>query len=153
APVQFAGYGRRIRELTPNWRSVPIDATPFKGTSASRSEVMIFNIADYGHTLLNDFFTAGGQFRRAQFRPPAQIAALGQKVVINCTGLGARALWKDETLTPIRGQIARLIPQPDVRYGVTYRHVFTVPRRDGLVVQSFAAGEMQGYGVTDERPD
>ncbi len=153
APVPFAGYSRRVRDLTPNWRSVPIDATPFKGTSASRSEVMIFNIADYGHTLLNDFFTAGGQFRRAEFRSPAQIAALGQKVVINCTGLGARALWKDETLTPIRGQIARLIPQPDVRYGVTYRHVFTVPRRDGLVVQSFAAGEMQGYGVTDERPD
>jgi D-amino-acid oxidase len=53
----------------------------------------------------------------------------------------------------VRGQIARLIPQPDVRYGVTYKHVLTVPRRDGMVVQSFAGGEMQGYGDTDETPD
>ena len=80
-------------------------------------------------------------------------AALGKRVVINCTGYGARALWKDDTLVPVRGQIARLIPQPEVRYGLFYRHVLTVPRRDGLVVQSFAGGEMQGYDDTNEAPD
>jgi glycine/D-amino acid oxidase-like deaminating enzyme len=151
--VQFAYYSRRIRDLTPNWRKVPIEATPFKGTAAARSEIMIFNIAGYSHTLLNDFFIAGGRYRRAEFRTPSQIANLGHKVVINCTGLGAHALWKDETLTPVRGQIARLIPQPDVRYGLTYRHILTVPRRDGLVVQSFAGGDQQGYGDSNERPD
>jgi glycine/D-amino acid oxidase-like deaminating enzyme len=151
--VQFAHYGRRIRDLTPNWRKVPIEATPFKGRSAARSEIMIFNIAGYSHTLLNDFFIAGGHYRRAEFRTPSQIAALGHKVVINCTGLGARTLWKDETLTPVRGQIVRLIPQPDVRYGLTYRSILTVPRRDGLVVQSFVGGEQQGYGDSNESPD
>jgi hypothetical protein len=151
--VEFVGYGRRIRDLTPRWREVPIATTPFKGTSAARGEIMIFNIAGYSHTLMNDFLIAGGQYRRAEFRSPAQIAALGHKVVINCTGLGAKALWKDETLVPIRGQIQRLIPQPDVRYGLVYRHVLTVPRRDGLVVQSFAGGEMEGYGETNEAPD
>ena len=137
----------------PKWRRVPADATPFKAGAVARSEIMIFNIADYGHTLLNDFFIAGGQFRRAEFQAPAQIAALGKKVVINCTGYGARALWKDETLTPVRGQIARLIPQPDVRYGLTYRQVIAVPRRDGIVVQSFEGGDMKGYGDTNEAPD
>jgi D-amino-acid oxidase len=151
--VTFASYARSIRDLTPRWRRVPADATPFKATSVARNEIMVFNIADYGHTLMNDFFIAGGQFRRADFRTPAQIAALGKKVVINCTGYGARALWKDETLVPVRGQIARLIPQPEVRYGLVYRSVLTVPRRDGLVVQSFAAGETQGYGDTNEAPD
>ena len=151
--VEFASYNRLIRDLTPRWRRVPPDATPFRATSVARGEVMVFNIADYGHTLLNDFFIAGGQFRRAEFRSPAQVAALGQKVVINCTGLGARALWKDETLVPVRGQIARLIPQPEVRYGLVYRGVLAVPRRDGLVVQSFAGGDMQGYGDTNEAPD
>ena len=149
----FASYARSIRDLTPRWRSVPADATPFKGTSVARGEIMVFNIADYGHTLMNDFFIAGGQFRRADFRSPSQIAAVGKRVVINCTGYGARALWKDETLVPVRGQIARLIPQPEVRYGLVYRHVLTVPRRDGLVVQSFAGGERQGYGDTNEAPD
>ena len=151
--VQFASYARTIRDLTPRWRRVPADATPFKATSVARSEIMVFNIADYGHTLMNDFFIAGGQFRRAEFQAPRQIAALRQKVVINCTGYGARALWKDETLVPVRGQIARLIPQPEVRYGLVYRSVLTVPRRDGLVVQSFARGEMQGWDDTNEAPD
>ena len=151
--VDFASYGRRIADLVPKWRRVPADATPFKAGAVARSEIMIFNIADYGHTLLNDFFIAGGQFRRAEFQAPAQIAALGKKVVINCTGYGARALWKDETLTPVRGQIARLIPQPDVRYGLVYRQVIAVPRRDGIVVQSFEGGEMKGYGDTNETPD
>ncbi len=151
--VDFASYARRIRDLTPNWRRVPADATPFKATSVARSEIMVFNIADYGHTLMNDFFIAGGQFRRAEFQAPRQIATLRQKVVINCTGYGARALWKDETLVPVRGQIARLIPQPEVRYGLVYRSVLTVPRRDGLVVQSFARGEMQGWDDANEAPD
>jgi glycine/D-amino acid oxidase-like deaminating enzyme len=151
--LDFASYRRRIADLTPVWRRVPADATPFKGAAVARSEIMIFNIADYGRTLLNDFFIAGGQFRRADFRSPSQIAALGRKVVINCTGYGARALWQDETLVPVRGQIARLIPQPDVRYGLVYRHVLTVPRRDGIVVQSFAGGDAQGYGDTSETPD
>ena len=61
------------------------DATPFKAAAVARNEMMIFNIADYGHTMLNDFFIAGGQFRHAEFRAPSQIAALGKKVVINCT--------------------------------------------------------------------
>jgi D-amino-acid oxidase len=151
--VSFAGYANQIRDLTPRWRRVPADATPFRATSVSRGEIMVFNIADYGHTLMNDFFIAGGQFRRADFRTPVQIAALGKPVVINCTGYGARALWRDEGLVPVRGQIARLIPQPEVRYGLVYRGVLTVPRRDGLVVQSFAGGESQGYGDTNEAPD
>ncbi|MGD9885957.1 MAG: FAD-dependent oxidoreductase [Reyranella sp.] len=151
--LDFASYRRRIADLTPRWRRVSADSTPFRAAAVARSEIMIFNIADYGHTLLNDFFIAGGQFRRADFGSPAQIAALGKRVVINCTGYGARALWKDETLVPVRGQIARLIPQADVRYGVVYKHILTVPRRDGMVVQSFAGGEMEGYGVTDETPD
>jgi glycine/D-amino acid oxidase-like deaminating enzyme len=149
----FAEYGKSIADLVPKWRRVPAGATPFKGASVARNELMIFNIADYGHTLLNDFFIAGGQFRQAEFHAPSQIAALGKRVVINCTGYGARALWKDETLTPVRGQIARLIPQPDVRYGLTYRQVIAVPRRDGIVVQSFEGGEMKGYGDANETPD
>jgi D-amino-acid oxidase len=151
--LDFAVYRHRIDDLVPKWRRVPANATPFKAATVSRGEIMIFNIANYGHTLLNDFFIAGGQFRRAEFQAPPQIAALGKKVVINCTGYGARALWKDETLTPVRGQIARLIPQPDVRYGLVYRQVLAVPRRDGIVVQSFEGGDMKGYGDANETPD
>ena len=151
--IDFASYSRRIADLTPRWQRVPADASPFEAASVARSEIMIFNITDYGRTLMTTFLAAGGQFQHAEFLSPEQVAALGKKVVINCTGYGARALWHDETLIPVRGQTARLIPQPDVRYGVVYRHVLAVPRRDGIVVQSFEGGAEQGYGDGSETPD
>ena len=143
-------FRSRIADLTPRPSLVPPEASPFQAKSVHRSAFMIFNISDYGHTLLNDFFIAGGQYRHAEFAHPAQIAALPQKVVIDCTGYGARALWRDDSVTPVRGQIARLIPQPEVRYGLDYSHVYVVPRRDGIVVQ---ATDHSGYGITTETPD
>jgi glycine/D-amino acid oxidase-like deaminating enzyme len=151
--LDFAEYRRRIADLIPKPRRLAADAAPFRASAVYRSENMIFNISDYGHTLLNDFFIAGGKFRYADFHSPADIAALGKSVAINCTGYGARALWKDETVTPVRGQIARLIPQPGVHYGLSYRHVYVVPRRDGIVVQDLTGGEMKGFGDTNEAVD
>ena len=74
-------------------------------------------------------------------------------MVINATGYGARALWKDELIIPVRGQIAWLIPQPEVNYGVIYKNVNILARRDGIVVQDGGVGEMDGYNDTNENPD
>jgi hypothetical protein len=152
-PLDFAEYHRRIADLVPKAHRLSPDAAPFRAAAVYRSENMIFNISDYGHTLLNDFLTAGGRIQYADFHAPSQIAALGKSVAINCTGYGARALWKDETITPVRGQIARLIPQPAVHYGLAYRHVYVVPRRDGIVVQAVEGGDMKGFGNADETID
>ena len=151
--LEFAGYRDRIADLLPNVRRLPAEAAPFRAAAVYRSENMIFNISDYGHTLLDDFFIAGGQFEHADFQAPAQIAGLRQRVVIDCTGYGARALWGDETITPVRGQIARLIPQPGVHYGLAWRHVYVVPRRDGIVVQAVEGGDMKGFGDANEAAD
>lgn len=151
--LDFADYHRRIADLLPKARRLSRDTAPFRAAAVWRSENMIFNISDYGHTLLNDFFIAGGKLRRAEFHTPSQIAALRESVAINCTGYGARALWQDETITPVRGQIARLIPQPAVHYGLSYRHVYVVPRRDGIVVQAVEGGDMKGFGDTNEAID
>jgi D-amino-acid oxidase len=151
--LEFAGYRSRIADLLPQARRLSPEAAPFRADAVYRSENMIFNIADYGHTLLNDFFIAGGHFEYADFQAPSDIAALEKSVAIDCTGYGARALWGDETITPVRGQIARLIPQPAVRYGLSYRQVYVVPRRDGIVVQDLEGGEMKGFGDADEAVD
>ena len=37
-------------------------------------------------------------------------------VIINCTGLGAKALFNDAELTPVKGQLTFLLPQPEVEY-------------------------------------
>jgi len=76
-----------------------------------------------------------------------------QKVVINATGYGARTLWKDESIVPVRGQIAWLIPQFGVNYGVFYKGLQILARRDGIAVQDSGTSEMDGYNDANEQPD
>jgi len=151
--LDFAEYGDRIRDITPASTPVPVGSTPFPTPFVRHFSGMMFNIADYGHTLLTDFRLAGGKIQRAEFHSPSELAALKQKVVINCPGYGARALWKDESIVPVRGQIAWLIPQPEVDYGVIYQGVNMLPRRDGIVMQMVDGGDMRGYGDDNETPN
>ncbi len=151
--LNFAEYADRINDLTPAFHMTPGGSTPFRAPYVRRSSSMTFNIADYGHTLMADFMLAGGKFKHMEFHSPADIAALPEKVVINCPGYGARALWKDETVVPVRGQIGWLIPQPEVNYGVVYKNVSMLSRRDGIVIQSLEGGDMTGYKDENETPD
>jgi D-amino-acid oxidase len=40
-----------------------------------------------------------------------------------------------------------------VNYGVMYKNVYILGRRDGIVVQNGGIGEMEGYNDTNETPD
>jgi D-amino-acid oxidase len=146
----FGGYMDRIADLTPHPQLLPPGANPFAVKYARRSTSLQFNIHDYAHQLLNDFRLAGGKVEMREFRSPAEFTQLKQKVVINCTGYGARSLWKDDSIVPVRGQIAWLPPQPEVNYGLYYRDVSTVSRSDGIVVQSIAGGDLGGYKDDNE---
>jgi glycine/D-amino acid oxidase-like deaminating enzyme len=108
----------------------------------------MFNITAYAHLLTSDFLAAGGKIEIAEFHAPADFAKLREKVLINATGFGARALFGDESVIPVRGQLARTIPEPDVGYGLFYKNVSFVPRRDGLVFQ--VVGEDDYYGFNDD---
>jgi glycine/D-amino acid oxidase-like deaminating enzyme len=109
---------------------------------------MMFNITAYAHLLTSDFLAAGGKIEITEFHAPADFAKLREKVLINATGFGARALFGDESVIPVRGQLARTIPEPDVGYGLFYKNVSFVPRRDGLVFQ--VVGEDDYYGFNDD---
>ena len=152
-PLGFGDYHLRLRDLVPRRQLLPRGASPFDAPFVYRSETMMFNIADYGHTLMTDFLLAGGELRRMEFHTPSELAALKEKVVIDCPGYGGRSLWRDESITPVRGQIAWLIPQPEVTYGAFYKGVNMLSRRDGIVVQSVGGGDMEGYGDDNETPD
>jgi D-amino-acid oxidase len=155
AAPAFAAYGDRLHDLFPAAEVLRPDVTPFRATSVRRRSVLMFNIASYSNLLLTQFRIAGGRIERREFREPSEIAALPETVAINCTGYGARALWRDDSLVPVRGQIACLIPQAGFDYALAYRDVNVVPRSDGIVVQSVAGGDMRGYGedslTTDRR--
>ena len=149
----FATYSDRIRDLTPRGQDLPEGATAFPVKYVRRSESMQFNIADYAHTLMTDFFTAGGKFVRKEFHAPNDLTQLKEKVVINCPGYAARDWWNDTSITPVRGQIAWLIPQPEVHYGFNYKNISILSRRDGIVVQDLNGGDMRGYGNSRELAD
>jgi hypothetical protein len=75
-----------------------------------------------------------------------------QRVIINCPGYGGRKLWSDESIVPVRGQIAWLIPQEDVHYSLLYKDLNVVARRDGIVVQPIpGATTMAGTMPTRNR--
>jgi len=153
APLEFAVYGDRIRDITPRAELLPAGATPFPGEGVRRTSSMQFNVADYSHTLMADFLAAGGRVERREFHSLGELGRLKEKVVINCPGYGARALCKDDSVTPVRGQIGWLIPQPEVNYGVFYKDVSMLSRRDGIVVQALWGGDMCGYGDDHEVVD
>jgi glycine/D-amino acid oxidase-like deaminating enzyme len=152
-PLGFAHYETpTLNDLTPAPEVLARDAHPFNVVFARRTVLPMFNITEYGRVLLGDFLLAGGKVEIREFHAPSELAALPQKAIINCTGYGARALWKDESVVPVRGQIAWLIPQPEVTYGINYKGVGTVSRRDGIVVQQTGASDMYGYGDANETP-
>lgn len=153
AELNFANYGSRLSDLFPRNEILAPGSTPFQGASVRRQSNLMFNLASYAHALTGQFRLAGGRIERREFRSPGEFAQLPEKVVINCTGYGARALLGDEAVVPVRGQIAWLIPQPEFDYAVYYRGVNVIPRTDGIAVQPVSGGDMRGYGEDSLVPD
>ena len=54
--------------------------------------------------------------------------------MFNCTGLGSRDLFGDQELHPVRGQLAILEPQPEVRYAAQGEFGYMFPRADGILL-------------------
>jgi hypothetical protein len=148
----WAHYYDRIADLTPDSQEIPAGEHPFPTRYVQRETSLTFNVADYSRQLMNDFMIAGGAIETREFQAPQDLASLAQPVIINCTGYGARQLWSDESIVPIRGQIAWLIPQEGVHYGLSYKGVNVLARRDGIVVQPFHS-EDEGWNDTNEQPD
>lgn len=151
--VNFAHYADRIEDLGPGSRRLSGQENPFPVASASRFPQMTFNVAEYARQLTEAFLMEGGRMVQRTFHTPADLLTLHEPVVVNCTGYGARALFGDDSLVPVRGQIGWLVPQPEVNYGLYYRRITMVPRADGIVIQANGAGGMVGYGIEDETPD
>jgi glycine/D-amino acid oxidase-like deaminating enzyme len=62
------------------------------------------------------------------------IAHLPEKLVFNCSGLGSKTLFNDEELTPLKGQLTFLLPQPEVQYAILRDDLYMFPRTDGILL-------------------
>jgi hypothetical protein len=146
-------YGRfhdRVRDLTPRGEDLPFGSHPFPQRYVHRYTTMMFNITTYARMLMADFLAAGGKIEVREFHRPHDLLRLPEHTLINATGYGARALFNDDSIIPVRGQTARLIPQPEVTYGLNTEHLSMVPRSDGLLVQ--VLGDTGNFNNADTTP-
>jgi hypothetical protein len=152
APDDRPPFADLQRELIGDLMTQRVDFAPGSHSLGARylrrTSLMMFNLTAYTRMLMGDFGTNGGKLEIAEFHTPDDFAKLREKTLINATGYGARALFGDQTVTPVRGQLARVIPQPDIGYGLFYKGVSFVPRRDGLVFQD--VGDSDYYGFNDD---
>jgi glycine/D-amino acid oxidase-like deaminating enzyme len=117
---------------------------PFPSRFAIETPGMRIEPSIYLDALLRDFTIFGGRIVVRRFESVAEIAALTESIVINCTGLGAKALFKDPDLIPLKGQLTVLVAQPEIQYGTnggaTVRTpepglgIHMMPRSDGIVL-------------------
>ncbi len=127
--------GGPLEGLAPEVETLAPGEHPFGHAHVKRYTTMMIEPSIYLDALLADFLHAGGRIQVAELRDRADVLALPEARIFNCTGLGARALFGDEALIPAKGQLVFLLPQPEVTYnvlgpGTTYMF----PRRDGILL-------------------
>lgn len=103
---------------------------PFATPYARVTPALRFEPSIYLDALVRDVLAFGGRIVVRTFDTPRDLVALEEPVVVNCTGLGARDLFGDEELEPIKGQLVFLVPQPEV----TYTTGSMMPRSDGIAL-------------------
>ncbi len=118
----------------PGLRRVGPGEHPFAVEDLARFNTMYVETGRFLAQLTRDVLAGGGGIKVRTFASPADIASLDQTLVFNCTGLGSRQLFGDEALFPVRGQLAILRPQPEVRYAYSIRGGYMFPRPDGVLL-------------------
>jgi D-amino-acid oxidase len=123
-----------LHDLFPAARKLEQSENPFPAKHVHVENTMFIEPSIYLNTLVRDFYIAGGRIRRVTFTTPNQLATLSEPVIVNCTGLGARELFGDRELVPIKGQLTVLLPQAEVDYAMVGMGLYMFPRRDGIVL-------------------
>jgi D-amino-acid oxidase len=132
---------------------------PFPSKFAIERPEMRIEPSIYLEALLVDFRTFGGTIVVRKFDSPAQIASLPEGLLVNCTGLGAKALFGDPELVPLKGQLTVLVPQPEIQYstsgGSTVRSaepglgIHMMPRSDGIILGGTSERDIWTFDVNE----
>lgn len=117
---------------------------PFPTQYAIERPEMRIEPSIYLDALVEDVLASGGRIRIRKFEAPRDVAALDEPVIVNCAGLGAKALFGDAELVPLKGQLIVMIPQEDVTFSTNGAlpsannapgaFVHMMPRRDGIIL-------------------
>jgi len=138
-----------IADLLPEMRDLAKDEHPFPFPYVRQYDTMFIQPAQYLEAMLREFRIAGGTVLVREMHGLREVLDLPQQVIVNCTGLGAKSLFNDAELTPIKGQLTILLPQPEVDYATEPPDgLYMFPRRDGILL-----GGTHEIGNWDLTPD
>lgn len=115
-------------------RLFPPEESPFPGQWARQVQTMMVQTPLYLKELLDDVVRFGGRIVVRDFPDRESLMDLDEAILVNCTGLGSRELFRDEQLLPIRGQLTVLLPQPEIDYAYLAGPFYMFPRRDGVLL-------------------
>ncbi|MEP5340752.1 MAG: FAD-dependent oxidoreductase [Algibacter sp.] len=125
---------------------------PFEGhdNEGYSYETLLIEPPIFLNKLLNDIIelttTNHAKLIKKDFSDFQEILEVPERVIVNCTGYGAKKILDDEKMIPIKGQLALLKPQElPYLYG---NHGYIFPRRDYLVL-----GGTFEEGNDDPSPD
>jgi len=144
-----AGTQSMFRGMRPEFRDLTPEEHPFPaGSEVRQSDTLLIEPPRYLQAMLDAFREASGDVVMRAIADRAAITQLPEKLVFNCTGLGAKDIFQDDELTPVRGQLTLLKPQPEVHYAVSHDELYMLPRTDGIVL-----GGTYELGMTSLTPD
>jgi glycine/D-amino acid oxidase-like deaminating enzyme len=121
---------------------------PFPTTYAVQNLMMRIEPSIYLDALLADFQRFGGRIVIRKLDARRDILWLPESLVVNCSGIGAKDLFGDEELIPLKGQLTVVVPQPEVDYGTNGglsnapaapgSGLHMMPRADGIILGGIA---------------
>ncbi len=84
--------------------------------------------------LMNEFKNAGGKILQKEVRSPDEFLS-EDTIIINCTGMGAKKLFNDDAMIPVKGQVVMM----DVHLNIPIildesEPTYMVQRKDGCII-------------------
>jgi D-amino-acid oxidase len=124
-----------LRSMLPELRDLSPSEHPFSGYRYVRQfDGMLIEPPIYLEAMLDEVRAAGATIRITELADRDSLRSLSERVFVNCTGLGAKALFGDEELVPLKGQLTFLLPQPEVQYATLSGGTYMFPRSDGILL-------------------
>lgn len=126
----------RIAGLFPDAHELAPGEHPFPAAHVLRFYAMLIEPPVFLNAVLRDFLLQGGRLVIRQLETPMDAVSLPHPIIVNCTGLGSHALFGDQELTPVKGQLSFLPPDPRIDYmtiGMDHG-TYMFPRHDGILL-------------------
>ncbi len=128
-------FQRRYARFYPQIRALGRGQHPFNASNVLHYDTMLVEPAVFLPAVTADFHAAGGAIHIREFAAAEELLTLEEDIIFNCTGLGSHALFGDENLMPIKGQLTFLLPQEDVEYNILGNGgLYMFPRSDGILL-------------------